>query len=398
MFATYTIANPQHGGQKRVRAIYDAYTKSPKININFCAVYYPPHYQEHWSGDIAIPRQHSSLMASNPLTGDVITGRLVRDDKKIRAKIVRKIKDTNPDIIHIEQPFLYIGLKEILDEIKYAGKIIYGSQNIEYPMKEEMLEGMGFDLEPMKAIVKEIKDIEIEISKRADLIFCVSEGDIKSLAKLGIAESKILLARNGIEKQSVNSAEEKYWDDYFKEMGVDKIAVFVGSAHPPNWTGFQAMIGSKIGFLKRNERIVLAGSIGEYFKNSFSHGMTNEVLFWKRIIATGRLSEDRLTGLLGRADCLLLPLIEGGGSNLKTAEALLSQKPIVGTSHGFRAFEMFINYPTINVSDDPEKFRKLIAKVLREKQPKLSGKQVEKLDQVTWDSCLRSAVEGVIKL
>ncbi len=398
IFATYTITEPQHGGQKRVRAMYEAYNNDPELESKFCAIYFPLHYKDKWSEDIAIPRQHSSLMANNPLTGDVITGRLVRDDKSLRKKVIKKITDYNPDIIEIVQPFLYIGLKSILEEINFQGKIIFSSQNIEYPMKKEMLENESFNPEMIEQFVNEIETVEKELAKDADLVIGVSEEDNESLIKLGADERKVILARNGIDKQKADSEMLKYWYEYFNKIGVKKIALFVGSAHPPNWTGFQKMIGSKIGFLNRDERIVLAGSIGEYFEKHYIHGAMEEVLFWKRIASVGRLPEKKLTGLIEHANCLLLPIVEGGGSNLKTAEALLSQKTVVGTSHAFRSFESFLSYPTVHISDSPIEFRRNIATSLRSGTVRLTEKQKKGLDLVTWDYCLRAAIERIKKL
>jgi hypothetical protein len=45
-----------------------------------------------------------------------------------------------------------------------------------------------------------------------------------------------------------------------------------------------------------------------------------------------------------------------GGSNLKTAEALISGLPVVGTSQAFRGFADFADLPHIAVADTPEAF------------------------------------------
>jgi glycosyltransferase involved in cell wall biosynthesis len=392
LFATYTIANPQHGGQKRVRALYDAYKDSKSLEPYFCAIYYPPHYKESWDNDIAIPKSQIELLEKNPLTGEVIIGKIIKNNVKTRKKIIRLINEIKPDIIEIEHPFLYIGLKHIFSEIGYTGKIIYSSHNIEYSMKQEILENENYNLKELETIIKEIKDAEIELCKKADLIFAVSEDDIAGIAKLAGQKNKTVLARNGIEKQKKNIEQEAYWDKYFYKKGVKKIALFVGSAHPPNWTGFQAMVGSKIGFLNQDERIVLAGSIGEYFANTYSFSNLESVLFWKRIMSVGRLSEDQLTGLIGRADCLILPITEGGGSNLKTAEALISYKPVVATKYAMRAFEDFTSYPTVNVSNEPSEFRNLVANAIRNEKTELSQQEKKELEKVTWKSCLKEAV------
>lgn len=397
MFATYTIANPQHGGQKRVRAIYDAYKKSDKTTPFFTAIYLPLHYKDSWKNDIAISKQHVRNLAENPLTGDVILGEITKTDHKLRKEIISRIKSVNPDIIEFEHPFLYIGIKEILREIKYSGRIVYSSHNIEYVMKQEMLENENFDSEKIKDIVSKIKEVEKSIIKDADLIFAVSGSDVKTIESLN-PKSEVILAQNGIAKEIEQKEDVEYWDNLFKVQGVDKIAVFIGSAHPPNWTGYQKMIGAKVGSLKNNERIVMAGSIGEYFQGLYNDNTAESTIFWKRVYSTGRLTEARLIGLISRADCILLPIVEGGGSNLKTAEALLSEKPIVGTTHAFRAFENFMSFPNVEVAKNSDEFRDKIADVLRRPKKTLSNSQKNSLQDVTWDKVLSNAVRKVEEL
>ena len=42
---------------------------------------------------------------------------------------------------------------------------------------------------------------------------------------------------------------------------------------------------------------------------------------------------------------MLLPITYGGGSNLKTAEALLTGHPIIATAKAFRGCEVFTDMP-----------------------------------------------------
>lgn len=397
MFATYTIANPQHGGQKRVRAIYDAYKKNENTEPFFTAIYFPLHYKESWQDDIAISKQYTRKLAENPLTGDVILGEIAKSDDRLKNKIINRIKSVNPDIIEFEHPFLYIGFKEILKDINFTGRIIYSSHNIEYLMKQEMLENENFDSEKTKEIVSKIEKVEESIIKDSDLIFAVSESDVKKINSFK-PKCDVVLAQNGISKEVAKKEDIDYWDKLFKKQGVDRIAVFIGSAHPPNWTGYQKMVGAKVGFLRSNERIVMAGSIGEYFSNLYNDNTAESTIFWKRVYSTGRLSEDRLTGLINRADSIILPIVEGGGSNLKTAEALLSGKPVIGTTHAFRAFEKFTSFPNVEVAKNPEEFRKKISAVLRKDPIQLSTEQRNSLQGVTWDNVLSSALRKVEEL
>ena len=63
-----------------------------------------------------------------------------------------------------------------------------------------------------------------------------------------------------------------------------------------------------------------------------------------------------LDGLIANATGIVLPLREGGGSNLKTAEALYSGLPLVATTVAMRGYETFRNMDGVIVADDAAAF------------------------------------------
>ncbi len=394
------IARPIHGGQKRTRAIYDAYQKTPGINVKFCSIHLSTHYKECWKDDIKIPKKYYGLMNAHPLTGDIITGNLLYNEEDVASKVHKLITTYQPDVIEVEHPFFFPGLLKLLQRVGYKPKLVYSSHNIEYIMKEEMLLGEGMSNDEASTIKEEVLKMEVSAIDSADLIISVSKSDKEKMVQMGAIKSKVVVARNGIELEEPTVIELNFWDEHLRSKGVDKFIVFIGSAHPPNWTGFQKMIGHKIGFLKPNERIILAGSISDYFQNEiYNKDNPNSVVFWKRVLPVGVLSDERLSALISKATGIVLPIVEGGGSNLKTAEALLSQKPIICTSYAMRSFEEFSDYPNIYVSDKPGKFIENIENIIREpKITKLTSTQKAQLRRVTWDSCLKNTILKIIEL
>jgi hypothetical protein len=77
--------------------------------------------------------------------------------------------------------------------------------------------------------------------------------------------------------------------------------------------------------------------------------------------------EQDLDYLVNHASVILLPITRGGGSNIKTAEALLSDRPVIGTSTAFRGFEAYKNAPGVIVEDDAGQFRFRVQQVLKQK-------------------------------
>jgi hypothetical protein len=183
-------------------------------------------------------------------------------------------------------------------------------------------------------------------------------------------------------------------------MGVEKTAVFVGSAHPPNWAGFLRMIGKGLGFVPGNARIVAAGSISDFFDREVHEDSLDiqDVTFWKRAISAGRLSEEKLRAIINVADIILLPITEGGGSNLKTAEAIIADKKVVTTSHALRSFEWFRDFPNVWVEDDPAKFKKAITIAFTATKKERTDRQQKQAEAVLWENCLKSLIKNMREL
>ena len=397
VLSTYPIKNPQHGGQKRTRAIYDAY-KHNFVTVRHSAVFYKVFYSDYDADDIALSPASEQLVMQSPLTGDIVCGKAIFNDQVVKAKMKLLIKAFRPEAIHIEQPFQYLGIKPLLAELKLTPKIIFGSQNIEAPMKREILEGIGVadaDIKPIEAIIGEL---EKRLSKECDLLVACTPNDLQAHRKMGAKHT--VLASNGIAKLVPASESRKAWRSKFSSLGVKRYALFVGSAHPPNWTGFTDMVGKGMGFVPHDARIVAGGSISDYFDREVypSRQTIEDATFWLRVFSAGRLSEERLSGLIQESDVILLPITEGGGSNLKTAEAIIANKKVVATEHALRSFEWFRDFPNVWVAKNQKEFQTSIVEALGSPYIERTKSQNKLAQTVEWKYCLAQMIEEVNKL
>lgn len=397
ILTTYPIKNPQHGGQKRTKAIFDAYSRTFKQVVH-SSVYYRGFYKYTEKYDFMLSKTGELQVMQSPLTGDIVCGMAIYDDLKVKHKMKKLLKNLKPDIIHLEQPYSYLGLKLLLKEINISPKIIYGSQNVEAPMKREILESANVIESEVVMYEKLLNNLESDLSRICDLLLACTVDDIKIYKEFGA--KNVILSPNGIYKPIVKKKYSNYWNKKFSRLGIEQIILFVGSAHPPNWTGFLQIIGKGLGFIPYNTRMVLAGSISDYFVREIKIGKSNilDSTFWLRASSAGRLKEESLGALINISDVIILPITEGGGSNLKTAEAIVSGKKVVTTSHALRSFEWFKDFPNVWVADDPNTFRKYIVEALRTPFQKRSNIQIDLVKQVEWSKCLVNTVEAVVKL
>jgi hypothetical protein len=392
---TYPIRNAQHGGQKRSAAIVKAY-QDQGWDVRYVAVYFPGFYPVAGQYDIPVGASSQKLIQGSPYTGDIICGNAIYEDPKVKQKIVKLIQSFQPTIIQCEQVFPYFGLKRLLTELSISPKLVFSSQNIEYSMKAEILEGVGVAKTDAAAVAAEILPVEQDLAQVSDLVVAVSDSDAEELEKMGA--KRVVLAANGIARVKASDKAKTYWKKHFADKGIKHTAAFIGSAHPPNWFGFLTMVGDKVGFVSATNRLLLAGSIGDYFQNTFQGQTIEEVTFWRRVIATGRIDDDSLAGLIEAIDVIMLPITEGGGSNLKTAEAILSGRKIVATTYAFRAFEQFMDLPNVYITDDPTEFRHKLVLAMESPAIPLTATQERDAEAVLWEHQLKGMVAAVAAL
>lgn len=392
--STYPIKNAQHGGQRRVTAIAENYRKA-SFTVRVTSVFPPDYYQHYSRHDIAVKGKVRKQTTDSPYTGDITCGMAIYHDAHVKKKFTKLLREFKPDIIQVEQVFPYLGIKPLIKELGISPKIILSSHNIEYIQKHEILTGSGYAEEADEA-TKLIKDCETDMAKNSDLVIAVSQGDAEKLVSMGAKD--VVVAPNGISKQRLTQKAQSYWADYKESEGLSKFAIFVGSAHPPNWFGFLDMVGDRMGFLSKDKKIILAGSIADYFKDNFNDLKPEHITFWRRVFPAGRLDDDLMTGLIDQSEVIILPITEGGGSNLKTAEAILSGKKIVATSYAFRSFERYLKLPNLYIADTSEDFRKAINEALVADYTNRTADERQLASEVQWSYSLRPMIEGANKL
>ncbi|HRJ05925.1 MAG TPA: glycosyltransferase [Candidatus Saccharibacteria bacterium] len=382
----YPILRPQHGGQKRAAALVEFYG-NVFSSVKYTSVFHRGQYPE-WGeddaplGEITIINQIDAA----PYASELLSGSAIDKDIHVRSFLSKLLTEFKPDIIHIEQPFAYLGLKTLLKELGLSPKLIFGSQNVEYVLKERIFKELQVPNEVAAKLVAQTKQLEENLSKEADLVIAVNEEDASTHREMGARECYVI--PNGINKDVPLQKDVRFWKSYMKKVGVEKVIIFVGSGHPPNWEGFLKLVGTDTTFMPPGSKIFVVGGVAAYFDRAFS-SKDKYKNFWSRLETLGGLSEERLTALLSICDIVLLPILTLRGSNLKTAEAIASQKKIVSTSHAFKGFEKYKDLPNLFVADEPTAFRDNIVRALNAAYEAPSLGDAELSRGVLWESCLR---------
>jgi hypothetical protein len=96
-------------------------------------------------------------------------------------------------------------------------------------------------------------------------------------------------------------------------------------------------------------------------------------------------NDAELQSLIEDSRGIILPIIGGGGSNLKTAEALISNKSIIATTFAFRGYEKYIQNDNIYIANTKEEFIDKIKLLLNKNLPSDGRSKAPINKELTWD-------------
>lgn len=344
--SSYPVSTPQHGGQRRADAIIQrAAVQGVQItNLPiFFAASYPGASAEEMQ--TALDDMHRAGLAQAGLREDLhICHGLTPDHPAVAAALAR-IRALAPDALQFEQPWLYPLFAPLLAKGGALGDlaVIYSSQNIESHLLPT-------------AFHAEATDLEQRLTRRADLAVAVCAADAAVLESWrSPGQRPVVLAPNGSWPPPALPSDSP------RPIPQDYV-LFVGSAHPPNAEGYWQTMGVVPGCIPPTGRFVIAGGVNNLL------GADARFQKFRRLNAAlvqnlGMVSEAELSLLLHHARAICLPITGGGGTNLKTAEALLSLKPVVAMRAAFRGFEGFADLPGVYLAEDAPGFRRLIRDV-----------------------------------
>lgn len=392
----YPIRQPRHGGQLRAAAIRRSFLENG-FTVQSIGFYPEEDYKPDALSlhDVAFPRQSPFRLYKGrriPELSDFMMASFAINDKQAYSQVTRTIQ-TPIDVIIVEQPWLYPLARRLKMEEPLCRDtlIVFSSQNIEAPMKR----GIFGTLDNITAeAIRDIAALEREAACGADLSIAVTEEDADILR--GYGASTVILAPNGIDPWSVDPERLNYWRPRLPQ---NPWPLFVASAHPPNYIGFTTSIGDALGCIPPGSKLVIAGSVGPQLETILLDSP------WKKLNASrmqvlGVLDDEDLSAVKQLTHTFLLPLGGGGGSNIKTAEALYSGKPVISTSTALRGFENYRGLPGLLIADTPSAFQQALRSTLQNNRRSNPGLETDRRlrQRLTWRVSLSALPPAVSSL
>lgn len=392
--APYPVRRPRHGGQLRAAAMLRVY-EAAGFDVHPVGFYQAEAYEAADIGpwDVAFPHDspfRNYLGVPLPALSDFLMGpfAVASDD------VFRQVAASLPgpvDVIQVEQPWLYALARWLQTELPACrgAVLVNSSHNIEAPMKRGIL-AQHCAPDVIEHAVADMTSIERELAHDAELSLAVTVEDAEILRSYGAP--RVLHAPNGISPWQADPERVAHWRARLPQQ---PWPIFIASAHPPNFTGFIDAIGDSLACIPEGSKLVIAGGVGPHLERELGNSRWG-ALNLSRLQVLGVLDDADLAAVKSLAHTFLLPIGAGGGSNIKTAEALYSGRPVICTRTALRGFEHFADLPEVTVADTPEQFQAAIRGVLeRGPVPSAGG---EMRASLTWDACLAAVPREVASI
>jgi glycosyltransferase involved in cell wall biosynthesis len=385
--STYPIVRPRHGGQIRTSQIR-LKLQSIGHEVLSLSVSERGHQQYDREHDLVIEASDYPSPFELPFCSDLLTARLSETDDRIFEFLQQYARAFRPDMVMLEQPWLWPAVRRMLRDgtLPAATPVVYSSQNIESHTKASVLRNYVDKSNAIERAVEEIAALECDLVKNASNVVCVTRTDAGHFQPQ--APTEILLCPNGVTRRKLSSSALNDVTSFTQDR---PYVLFTGSAYPPNAEGFWEMMGPSLAYVPPNCMVVIVGGVGEIIhtfapKESALFSHVNGAV----IQSTGQVTEETLTALIYRSSGIILPITSGGGSNLKTAEAIASNKPVVATSPACRGYDFVAELGNFYIADDQIQFSKTVTRLLDQTIPiHESNSEEQKLrDSVHWEYAL----------
>ena len=378
----YPIQPRISGGQRRAGAIHDGYRRAG-VDVCYATIFDSNAYPAAVGAPASFVVGLSTMkaVAKNPLLIDVVIGELFDRDPVCAKPLLRFWNSFQPDVVQLEHCYLWPGVKRLFDtgQVRRV-PVVYSSHNHETAMKRAIYARFPAADERDASIAK-VSSAEEDLTRTADLTVTVSAAD-RDVA-LAMGARRCVVVRNGSDRIVAKEHDLQRWRARMSAERKRAFVLFVSSNHLPNYVGFQELAGTFLSYLPPESCIAVGGGIGEFMAEqpAFRSSM---LLNRARLLILGNgLSDADLAALVQLSSAILLPITDGGGSNIKTVEALLSGRPTIATRFAFRSYEEFQSLRQVVLCETAVEFQRAIQTAVV--APRIASSKADpRLEEVTW--------------
>lgn len=306
----------------------------------------------------------------------------VAEAPHLKSELYAKIAAARPDAILLEHPWTWLLVKTLPGVTSGVVRVVYSSQNVEAPLKRRMAREAGLTV-PEDLLVA-VEEFERDLVTSAWATVACTPTDAEIFLSWGAG--RLVVANNGAIRKRRDNLLGALPPPLSPET---RFALFVGSSHLPNVSGFFKFLAPALLRLRPHERIVITGSMCDSINARIAASPLRHYQD-RRLVSLGFVDELVLDALLANASAILLPIEYGGGSNVKTAEALAAGRPVIATKSAFRGFAEYEALSSVTLAETPEAFESAIRDALS--KPPSDLKYIEPPRELLWEATLDSLI------
>lgn len=352
--AQYPIKKPSHGGQVRLRGIVDALS-SIGSDVSHMGIYPDFNFDADLRGPvdtIISDEEFNQAYFAEPLFGDLTITSFVLSRPALCNQIMDRIVSFSPEVVWLEHPFLYPLLAEVRAQRSVDFRLIYSSANDETKLKRILIDSPSTPGTRDIELVKTVQALEEDAIRNADLVVCINDEEAAGLRAKGYTAAYLPATTTLNFDLSVRRP----------PRGAEPYVAYAASSYWLNVDGFAETFSDGLGFLPFGQRLAIAGSCCDAILNDKRY-KRHESLNSTRAEFKGFLSPGDLLEFYLNAKAVINPVTSGAGSNLKTADALASGRPVISTSKGLEGFRSLVGDAVgagVYEARTPMEFRQLV--------------------------------------
>ena len=275
------------------------------------------------------------------------------------------------DVVMVELPYQYRWVRR---HTPPSVPIVVDEHDI-----ETQLHANTSDPQQLEAVTR----CEREALGDAGLVFVTSDADADAARALGA--SRVVVVRNGVDLRRFRPVATEERVELRRRLGLSPnrtVALFCGSAHPPNVEAVVDIERSADAYAASGIDVVVVGRCGAGRRSRIGVSYLGEV-------------PDTLP-YLQAADIALSPLRSGAGTSLKVVEYLAAGLPVVATEMGVRGLGLRpgIEVELTAADDTPATVAALAGDPDRTARLAAAGRAVAK-QRFGWDSIGRTAAAAL---
>jgi glycosyltransferase involved in cell wall biosynthesis len=246
---------------------------------------------------------------------------LIPDYHKALSKSV-----ATSDMVILSHPYLYPEIEPLIGDRPF----IYEAQDVEIHLKTNLLQNEK-NREEADALLARVREVEKACCEKSVLILTCSQDDKLLLQSIyGVKEEKVIVVPNGVDTKSIRFTSVQKRMCLKEEQGLshEKLALFVGSNHPPNLDACRAIFE-----IAKNTPDVKYLLMGTQCYDFSEPDLPNNVGLLGMV---DHFAKRRIYEIV---DVALNPIESGSGTNLKMFDYLSAGLPTLTTPFGARGID-----------------------------------------------------------